>query len=97
MDEKSKIKKKHFKCEICNKILSSKRNLEWHIYNICKFEHKCDKCTKKFNSKNYLNRHMKICYGELKCKCSKILSRKQTYLQHISKCKKFENNKYENK
>ena len=85
--ENDDSKKKIYKCELCNKILSSKRNLEWHIYNICKFEHKCDKCNKKFISKNYLNRHLKCCTN-LQCdKCLKILSRKQTYLEHIKICK----------
>ena len=77
-----------FKCQYCSKILSSKRNLEIHEYNICKYNHKCSKCNQIFNSKKYLNRHTKICLGKLKCsKCSKILSRKQTYLLHISNCK----------
>ena len=41
----------------------------------------------------HLENHMNSCIGELKCiKCDKVLSRKQTYQQHINrnKCK----NKY---
>ena len=80
-------KKNIFTCQYCNKILSSKRNLEIHEYNICKYEHKCDKCSNKFTSKKYLDRHTKICIGELKCNtCSKILARKQTYVKHIELC-----------
>ena len=76
-----------YKCEICNKILSSKRNLEWHILNVCKYSHKCEKCNKSFGSNNYLLAHKKKCIGILKCpKCCKILSRKQTYLKHVEKC-----------
>mgnify|MGYP006087869155 CR=1 FL=1 len=77
-----------YKCDSCNTILSSKRNLECHILNVCKFNHSCDKCNKTFKSNNYLLVHKKKCVGIFKChKCSKILSRKQTYLNHISKCK----------
>ena len=47
------------------------------------------KCNKSFLSSKYLSRHIKLCLGELKCKnCNKILSRKQTYLNHIKKCSK---------
>ena len=77
-----------FKCKYCNSILSSKRNLEFHEYNICKYQHKCDKCGKILKSNNYLETHKKKCIGSLQChKCEKILTRKQTYLNHISKCK----------
>ena len=87
-DNENHIEKVVFKCSYCDKILSSKRNLEIHEYNICKYVHKCTKCKKIFNSKKYLNRHSKICLGELKCgNCSKILSRRQTYLLHILNCK----------
>ena len=80
-------KKIEFKCQYCDRLLSSKRNLEIHEYNICKYSHKCLKCNGKFLSKKYLDRHMKLCIGELKCyKCSKVLTRKQTYLKHIDKC-----------
>ena len=76
-----------FKCQYCGRLLSSKRNLEIHEYNVCKYIHKCLKCNGKFLSKKYLDRHMKLCIGELKCmKCSKVLTRKQTYLKHIGKC-----------
>ena len=77
-----------YKCDMCNTILSSKRNLEWHIYNKCQFKHSCHKCNLTFTTNNYLIRHKKLCIGLLQCqKCSKILSRKQTYLNHIYKCK----------
>ena len=85
-------KNKIFKCEFCEKILSSKRNLEIHEYNICKYQHKCVKCNKTFISQKYLNRHLKLCVGELKCiYCCKLFSRKQTYLSHMSKCKNIKN------
>ena len=84
----SKIETNEHRCNICNMILSSKRNLEWHILNICKFNHSCHKCNKTFSSNNYLVVHKKKCVGIFKCpKCLKILSRKQTYLTHIGKCK----------
>jgi DNA-directed RNA polymerase subunit RPC12/RpoP len=82
-----------YKCLICNKELSSKRNLEIHEYNRCKYSKKCDKCHKILFSRKHLEKHMDSCVGELKCiRCDKILSRKQTYLNHIkkNKCK----NKY---
>lgn len=76
-----------YKCDKCNTILSSKRNLEWHIINICNFNHICNKCNKTFSSNQYLLAHRKKCVGIFKCpKCSKILSRKQTYLKHIYNC-----------
>ena len=79
--------KKIYKCKICGKILSSKRRLEWHVYNVCEFNHKCDRCNKTFPSQVYLQRHEKKCIN-LQCdKCFKILSRKQTYLEHIKRCK----------
>jgi len=82
-----------YKCLICNKELSSKRNLEIHEYNRCKYSKKCDKCHKILFSRKHLEKHMYSCVGELQCiRCDKILSRKQTYLNHIkkNKCK----NKY---
>ena len=76
-------------CKYCNKNLSSKRNLDKHILNLCKSENKCNKCNKLFKSLQYLKRHHKVCIGIFKCnKCNKILSRKQTYLHHITKCNK---------
>ena len=77
-----------FKCKYCNLILSSKRNLDFHEYNICKYQHKCEKCGKILKSNNYLETHKKKCIGTFQCsKCNKILTRKQTYLNHITKCK----------
>ena len=70
--------------------MACKRNLQWHIYNVCKFKHKCTKCNADCKSQKYLTVHMAKCMGDLKCsKCDKILSRKQTYLRHIAKCTKF--------
>jgi len=78
-----------YQCHLCNRIMGCKRNLKWHIYNVCKFEHKCTKCNIICKSKNYLTVHMEKCIGDLKCpKCAKILSRKQTYLKHVAKCTK---------
>ena len=72
-----------YKCLICNKELSSKRNLEIHEYNRCKYSKKCDKI---LFSRKHLEKHMDSCVGELKCiRCDKILSIKQTYLNHIKK------------
>ena len=82
-----------FKCQVCKKELSSKRNLEIHEYNRCKYSKHCEKCYKILSSRKHLENHMNSCIGELKCiKCDKVLSRKQTYQQHINrnKCK----NKY---
>ena len=36
-DDDNHIEKVIFKCSYCDKILSSKRNLEIHEYNICKY------------------------------------------------------------
>jgi hypothetical protein len=85
----TQLKNNKWICKYCNKKLSSKRNLDKHILNLCKSENKCNKCNKSFKSLQYLNRHMSLCVGILKCnKCNKILCRKQTYLLHISKCNK---------
>lgn len=80
---------KIFKCQYCDKILTSKRNLENHEKNICKFKNNCycEKCNRKFGSLKYLERHKKICVGDLTCpKCNKTLGRKYTYQQHVQKC-----------
>ena len=83
------IKTKYdFKCQYCNILLSSKRNLDFHEYNICKYQHKCNNCLNTFKSNNYLEVHKKKCCGKFICnKCNKKLSRKQTYIYHISICK----------
>lgn len=80
-----------YQCKYCNKILTSKRNLQIHEFNICQHKDKlkCDKCNKTFLSMQYLERHTKICIANLTCpKCKKTLGRKFTYLQHIKKCNK---------
>lgn len=80
-------KKKIYVCQYCDKKLSSKRNLQFHEYNMCRFTNKCLKCQQEFLSKKYLERHLKLCCQNFKCsKCGKELSRKQTYLIHIAKC-----------
>ena len=79
---------KIFQCQFCSKILSCKRRLEIHEYNMCKYSTKCSKCSKQLSSRKFLKIHESICLGILKCnKCQKILTRKQPYLKHIFKCK----------
>jgi hypothetical protein len=87
METTQELINKKYVCSICQKTLSSKRSLTLHEYNICKFENKCNKCSKIFTSKNFLNRHQTLCIGNFTCKCGKILSRKQTFENHLLICK----------
>ncbi len=50
---------KKFKCEKCNKELSSKENYLYHVENnVCKKINKCDKCDKIFYDKRALKYHI---------------------------------------
>jgi len=48
-----------FKCDICQKQFSSKRNLEKHVSNHAKLKRKfvCDICTQSFNKSSHLKCH----------------------------------------
>jgi hypothetical protein len=105
--EKEKIEQ-IFKCNICDKILSSKRNMEIH-FEKCKVKEdkikqifKCEYCNKILSSKQYLASHEKKCELIVEKKeifqceyCEKILCTKQTLLNHMNVCliKKEENYK----
>ena len=92
-------KEEVFKCNLCDKILSSKRNLEIHKEK-CKGkkekieEFKCEYCSKILSSKQKLESHTKKCEiitekEEFKCEyCDKILSTKQSIIHHLNLCDK---------
>ena len=95
-------KEELFKCNLCDKILSSKRNLELHKEK-CegkkeKKEFKCDYCNKILSSKQNLEIHIKKCEiivekEEYKCEyCDKILSTKQKLDYHNNICDKKKEN-----
>ena len=94
-------KEEVFKCNLCDKILSSKRNLEIHKEKCegkkekIEEEFKCNLCEKILSSKQMLELHKQKCEGkkekkeEFKCEyCEKILSTKQNILHHLNVCDK---------
>ena len=90
---KSDLNKKEndrFKCEICEKCLSDKSNLNTHMtthYGKTK-DIECPNCKKKFNTRINLNRHIKDVHGEKKfnCKlCGKKFPTRFNYERHM-KC-----------
>jgi glycerophosphoryl diester phosphodiesterase len=93
IDQKEQV----FKCERCEKILSSKQMLEFHTQK-CEGkkekieEFKCEYCNKMLSSKQYLENHIKKCEiieekEEFKCEyCDKILSTKQMLENHKNIC-----------
>ena len=94
---KIKAKEKVFKCNLCDKILSSKQMLEFHKEK-CDGkkekleEFKCEYCNKLLSSKQNLEIHSKKCEiiiekEEYKCEyCEKILSTKQMLENHKNIC-----------
>ena len=90
-------KEEVFKCNLCDKILSTKQKLELHKEK-CEGkkekleEFKCDYCNKILSSKQYLESHIKKCEiiiekEEFKCEhCEKILSTKQMLENHKNIC-----------
>ena len=96
-------KDKIFKCNICEKILSTKQYLELHKEKCkCKKENieefKCEYCNKILSSKKYLESHMKKCEiieeeKIFQCEfCKKILSTKQKLEYHKNICDKKQEN-----
>jgi hypothetical protein len=92
-------KEEIFKCNLCDKILSNKQNLEVHKQKCkgkkCKIEEfKCDYCNKILSSKQYLQSHIKKCEiveekEIFQCNyCDKILSTKQKLEYHKNICEK---------
>jgi hypothetical protein len=98
---KIKPKEKVFKCNLCNKLLSTKQKLELHKEK-CEGkkekveEFKCNYCNKILSSKQYLEIHCKKCEiieekeeKDFKCQyCDKLLSTKQSILHHLNVCDK---------
>jgi len=91
-------KEEVFKCNLCDKILSTKQNLEVHKQK-CKGlkkieEFKCNYCNKILSSKQNLEIHIKKCEiivekEEFKCEhCDKILSTKRNLNGHLNVCDK---------
>jgi len=90
-------KEEVFKCNLCDKILSSKQKLELHKEK-CQGkkekieEFKCEYCSKILSSKQNLEIHTKKCEiiiekEEFKCEyCEKILSTKQMLENHKNIC-----------
>jgi len=88
-----------FKCNLCEKILSTKQYLELHKQKCegkkekIEEEFKCNLCEKILSSKQMLELHKQKCEGkkekkeEFKCEyCEKILSSKQNLEIHMKKC-----------
>jgi hypothetical protein len=96
---KIKPKNEIFKCNFCEKILSTKQYLELHMEK-CEGkkekieEFKCDYCNKILSSKQYLESHSKKCEiikeEEIyQCEyCEKILSTKRNLDGHLTLCDK---------
>ena len=96
---KIEAKEEVFKCNLCDKLLSTKQNLEVHKEK-CEGkkekieEFKCEFCSKILSSKQKLEIHTKKCEiiiekEEYKCEyCEKILSTKQSILHHLNVCDK---------
>ena len=92
-------KEEVFKCNLCDKILSTKQKLELHKEK-CEGkkdkieEFKCEFCSKILSSKQKLEIHTKKCEiiiekEEYKCEyCEKILSTKQSIIHHLIVCDK---------
>lgn len=96
LQKKIEQKEESFKCNLCQKILSSKRNLEIHKEK-CKGKiqeiFQCKFCNKILSSKQNLKIHSKKCEivekkeEEIKCEyCNKILSSKRNLDNHINVC-----------
>ena len=106
-----KIKPKEeevFKCNLCEKILSSKQRLETHkekcnLEIIKKEIFQCEYCYKILSSKQNLENHSKKCEiieekQKFQCEyCDKILSTKQSILNHLDICDKKKDIKIEKK
>jgi hypothetical protein len=96
-------KEEIFKCNLCNKTLSSKQKLELHKEK-CQGkkekieEFKCEYCSKILSSKQNLEIHIKKCEiivekEEFRCEyCEKILSTKQKLDYHNNICDKKKEN-----
>jgi hypothetical protein len=93
-------KEELFKCNLCDKILSTKQNLKVHKEKCegkkekIEEEFKCEYCDKILSTKRNLEIHMKKCEiieekEEFKCEyCEKILSTKQSLTYHLDICDK---------
>jgi len=101
---KIETKEEVFKCNLCDKLLSTKQNLQVHKEK-CKGKKerieqkfKCDYCNKILSSKKNLEIHMKKCEiieekDEFKCEyCEKILSSKHSLVYHLDICDKKKEN-----
>ena len=93
-------KEELFKCNLCDKLLSTKQYLEVHKEK-CegkkekkKEEFKCEYCDKMLSTKRNLEIHVKKCEiieekDEFKCEyCDKILSTKHSLIYHLDICDK---------
>lgn len=84
-------KKISYKCEKCNKNLSSKESLKTHIENVHDKKRiiNCNLCDNKFSNNTSLQLHIKAVHEkslEEKCeKCNKIYSTKKSLQIHIKK------------
>ncbi|PIO30012.1 hypothetical protein AB205_0126900, partial [Aquarana catesbeiana] len=68
---KSTSGKMSLSCEVCGKVLGSKRTLEKHLQiHTGERPHACDECDKRFSCQSHLDAHMRTHIGERPYKCN---------------------------
>lgn len=73
-------------CNICQKVISTKKNYKRHLKEHNSRSYSCDLCIKNFKRLEHLNRHMIISHSKNKFKCNscgKLIRRKDTYYKHL--------------
>ncbi|XP_077335053.1 uncharacterized protein LOC143979339 isoform X2 [Lithobates pipiens] len=69
---KSTSGKMSLSCEVCGKVLGSKRTLDKHLQiHTGERPHACDECDKRFSCQSHLDAHMRTHIGERPYKCNK--------------------------
>lgn len=76
-----------FICNICQKIIGTKKNYKRHLIEHGNRSHFCDLCSKTFKRLEHLNRHITISHTKNKFKCNscgKLFRRKDKFHQHLN-------------
>ncbi|XP_040179344.1 zinc finger protein 436-like isoform X3 [Rana temporaria] len=80
---KSTSEKMSLSCEVCGKLLGSKRTLDKHLQiHTGERPHACDECDKRFSCQSHLDAHMRTHIGERPYKCNQC-SRRFFNHQHL--------------